>query len=279
MRRVIVWMALCLVATACGGGSASGSAAASGSTGSGTALTVFAASSLTGAFQEIGSQFEQANAGTTVTFNFGSSTDLASQIASEGTADVFASASGTAMDAVASDPGVTGRTDFATNELVVIVPSDNPANITSLVDLGNGGVQVVIGAEGVPVGDYAREMLTNAGIEQVVMANVVSNEPDDASIVAKVTSGEADAGILVCGTGIGMSIVANKHNGVRAGNVESVEGARMARAHNNANVLAIGARLTPWEKAEEIIKTFLATAFEGGRHQRRVDKIHTLTNL
>jgi ribose 5-phosphate isomerase B len=104
--------------------------------------------------------------------------------------------------------------------------------------------------------------------------------PDYAHAVAEaVASGKAEYGILVCGTGIGMSIVANKHNGIRAGNVESVEGAKMARAHNNANILAIGARLTPWEKAQEIVKTFLSTTFEGGRHQRRVDKIHTLTNL
>jgi len=104
--------------------------------------------------------------------------------------------------------------------------------------------------------------------------------PDYAHHVAnEVASGKAEFGILVCGTGIGMSIVANKHDGIRAGNVESIDGAKMARAHNNANILAIGARLTPWDRAQEIVKTFLATQFEGGRHQRRVDKIHTLTNL
>ena len=104
--------------------------------------------------------------------------------------------------------------------------------------------------------------------------------PDYAHEVAKyVGSDKAEFGILVCGTGIGMSIVANKHQGVRASNIESVEAARLAREHNNANILALGARLTPWEKAEEIVKVFLQTKFEGGRHQRRVDKIHTLTNL
>ena len=104
--------------------------------------------------------------------------------------------------------------------------------------------------------------------------------PDYAHTVAQaVGKGTAEFGILVCGTGIGMSIVANKHEGVRASNVESVEGARMARQHNNANVLALGERLTTWEKAEEILKAFLSTPFEGGRHQRRIDKIHTLTNL
>jgi len=104
--------------------------------------------------------------------------------------------------------------------------------------------------------------------------------PDYAQAVARsVVSGEAEYGILICGTGIGMSIVANKHDGIRAANVESVEAARLARSHNNANVLALGARLTPWENAEEIIKVFLATPFEGGRHSQRVEKIHTLTHL
>ncbi len=104
--------------------------------------------------------------------------------------------------------------------------------------------------------------------------------PDYAHLVAEaVSSGKCEAGILICGTGIGMSIVANKHNGVRAASVESVDAARLARQHNNANILALGARITPWERAEEIIKVFLTTQFEGGRHQRRIDKIHTLTNL
>jgi ribose 5-phosphate isomerase B len=107
-----------------------------------------------------------------------------------------------------------------------------------------------------------------------------SDYPDFAHTVAMaVGSGEAEYGILVCGTGIGMAIVANKHEGVRAANVESVEAATMARSHNNANVLAIGARLTPWETVQKIVAAFLNTKFEGGRHQRRVEKIHTLTRL
>jgi molybdate transport system substrate-binding protein len=161
-----------------------------------TDLTVFAASSLTAAFTQIGTDFDAANPGVQVVFNFGSSTDLAAQIASEGTADVFASASGTAMDAAAKDPGVSDQTDFATNQLVVITPSDDPAGISSLNDLANPDVQVVLAAEGVPVGDYAREALDNAGIGDEVPANVVSNEPDDAAVVSKVASGEADAGIV-----------------------------------------------------------------------------------
>ncbi len=162
-----------------------------------TELTVFAASSLTAAFEDaIGPDFEAANEGTTVTFSFAASDSLAGQIQSEGTADVFASASGTWMDAVEEDPGVSDRTDFVTNKLVIITPPDNPAGITSIDDLANDGVQLVLAAEGVPVGDYARESLKSAGILADAEANVVSNEEDNASVVAKITEGEADAAIV-----------------------------------------------------------------------------------
>jgi molybdate transport system substrate-binding protein len=222
---------LILVATACSSNSTSGGAGTtSGSPG--TELTVFAASSLTGAFTQIGTDFEAANPSVQVTFNFGSSTDLAAQIASEGTADVFASASGTAMDAAAQDPGVTDRADFATNQLVIITPTDNPASVSSVNDLANGGVQVVLAAEGVPVGDYAREMLDDAGIAKDVLANVVSNEPDDAAVVAKVSSGEADAGIVytsdVSNTDVGSVTVPDDVNVVATYPIAVVTGAPQA---------------------------------------------------
>jgi molybdate transport system substrate-binding protein len=161
-----------------------------------TQLTVFAASSLTKAFTQIGQDFQTLNPSIRVTFNFGSSTDLAAQIQSEGTADVFASASQTAMDTVASDPGVTNRGNFATNQLTIITPPGNPAEIDSVQDLAKPGVHLVLAAEGVPVGDYAREALKNAGILNQASANVVSNEDDDASVVGKITTGEADAAIV-----------------------------------------------------------------------------------
>jgi molybdate transport system substrate-binding protein len=161
-----------------------------------TQLTVFAASSLTKAFTQIGEDFHTVFPDVTVTFDFGSSTDLASQIQSEGTADVFASASDAAMDTVQSDPGVSDRTKFATNDLVIITPADDPGGIGSIDDLTKPGVKLVLGAQGVPIGDYAREALKNAGIEQEALANVVSNEDDDASVVGKITSGEADAAIV-----------------------------------------------------------------------------------
>ncbi len=100
------------------------------------------------------------------------------------------------------------------------------------------------------------------------------------AVAAAVSAGEAKTGILICGTGIGMSIVANKHKGVRAAVCESSTAARLARQHNDANVLAIGERITGWELAVDIVQAFLMTPFDGGeRHRRRVGKIHTLTNL
>jgi molybdate transport system substrate-binding protein len=160
-----------------------------------TDLTVFAASSLTAAFTQLGTDFERIHTGVKVVFNFGSSTDLANQISSEGTADVFASASSSAMDTVAAEPGLSDRADFATNHLVIITPPDNPAHVVSLDSL-TSPMALVVGAEGVPVGDYTRQMLDAQGLEHAVLTNVVSNEPDDASIVAKVESGDADAGIV-----------------------------------------------------------------------------------
>lgn len=159
-------------------------------------VTVFAASSLAAAFTQVGVGFEAANPDTRVVFNFGPSDGLAAQIVNEGGADVYASASSTWMDDVAERVGVSGRTDFAHNELVVITPADDPAGVDSLEDLALPGVQVVLGAEGVPVGDYTRQVLADAGALEAVMANVVSGEIDDAAVVAKVAGGEADAGIV-----------------------------------------------------------------------------------
>lgn len=144
---------------------------------------------------------------------------------------------------------------------------------------------IAIGADhaGFEYKENMKDLLRSMGFEfQDFGTNSLESTdyPDYAHRVAEsVSAGKAEYGILVCGTGIGMAIVANKHNGVRASNIESSEAAKLAREHNNANVLAIGARLTSWEKAIDIIKTFLTTKFEGGRHQRRVEKIHTLTNL
>lgn len=98
--------------------------------------------------------------------------------------------------------------------------------------------------------------------------------PDYAKKVCEeIQQGNSDLGILICGTGIGMSLAANKFEGIRAACVSDVYSAKMSRNHNNSNVLCIGARVIGDEVAKLIIKTFLENEFEAGRHQRRVDKI------
>lgn len=101
--------------------------------------------------------------------------------------------------------------------------------------------------------------------------------PDYARVVAEaVARGEADFGVLICGTGIGMSIAANKVPGIRAAAVSDVYSARMSRAHNDANILCMGGRVVGPGLAIEILETWLRTPFEGGRHARRVEKIRAL---
>lgn len=108
-------------------------------------------------------------------------------------------------------------------------------------------------------------------------STVSCDYPDVARPAAEaVASGDADCGIIVCGSGIGVSIVANKSRGVRAANCTSPEMARLAREHNDANVLTIGERLVDWATAVEIVDAFLTTpASNDVRHRRRVEKIDT----
>ncbi len=101
--------------------------------------------------------------------------------------------------------------------------------------------------------------------------------PDYAAQVARaVASGDFDRGILICGSGIGMSIAANKVGGIRAARVNDADDARLAREHNDANVLTIGARTVTVDRAIAAVEAFVTTPFSGGRHQRRVDKITEL---
>ena len=91
------------------------------------------------------------------------------------------------------------------------------------------------------------------------------------AVTTKITAGEADRGILICGTGIGMSIVANKVKGIRAALCGDTFSARASRAHNNSNVLCLGERVIGINLAMDIVDIWLESKFEGGRHQRRVD--------
>lgn len=93
------------------------------------------------------------------------------------------------------------------------------------------------------------------------------------TVAALVQDRNVDYGVLVCGTGLGMAMAANRHDGVRAAVCPSSDHARLGRSHNDANVLCLGGRLTPYTLAEDIMSIFLTTPFEGGRHQRRVSKI------
>ena len=103
--------------------------------------------------------------------------------------------------------------------------------------------------------------------------------PDFANLVAKkVSNNEAERGIIICGSGIGVSITANKVKGIRAALAYNEETAQLARQHNNANIICYGARFIDVELAKKMISHFIETEFEGGRHQNRVNKIHSLTD-
>ena len=98
--------------------------------------------------------------------------------------------------------------------------------------------------------------------------------PDYAKkVVQAILSEQADLGILICGTGVGISIAANRHKGIRAALLYSTEVARLAKAHNNANILVFGGRTMAVDDVIKRIDTFMQTEYEGGRHQRRLDKL------
>lgn len=173
---------------------------------SSTTLTVFAAASLTDAFNEIGKNFEAAHPGVKVVFNFAGSQQLAQQLGQGAPADVFASANGKQMDVVIKAGRIISGTahTFVRNRLVVIVPKDNPAQLKDLPDLAKSGIKLVFAAKEVPVGQYALDFLDKAtkdgslgaDYKDKVLANVVSNEQDVKAVLAKVTLGEADGGIV-----------------------------------------------------------------------------------
>ena len=121
------------------------------------------------------------------------------------------------------------------------------------------------------------EALTSRGFEVGDLGTSGTDSvdyPDMADrLVDALLSGEASRGVLICGTGIGIGIAANRHRQIRAATCHDVTTARLARAHNDANVLCLGARVVGPEVALDCVMTFLETPFEGGRHQRRIDKL------
>jgi ribose 5-phosphate isomerase B len=140
-------------------------------------------------------------------------------------------------------------------------------------------MQIALGADhaGYQLKDQIKQHLAQRGIElcdEGTSSPESVDYPDFARAVAHdVSEQRADLGILVCGSGIGMAIAANKVDGIRAANVTTEYEAQMSREHNNANVLALGARILSPEEALRIVDAWLATPFAGGRHERRVEKI------
>ena len=132
--------------------------------------------------------------------------------------------------------------------------------------------------------DYKEQIslyLTGLGYEIIdfgAFSLASTDYPDHAFAAAKaVADGICERGIIICGTGIGVSITANKVTGIRSANCNTVEMAVLSRQHNDANVLNFGARLISIDLARQITDAFLNTEFEGGRHSGRIDKIHSLT--
>ena len=223
----VIWVAVLGVAlTACSSSSststsspastpASGSPAAASGNITGT-ITVFAATSLTKAFDKIGAQFEAAHPGVTVKFNYNGSSSLATSINQGAPADVFASAAPKNMETVTSAGNASGTPqDFARNTGEILVEKGNPKNIKSVSDLANPALKVVVCAPAVPCGQVATAIFKNAG----VTVKPVSEEQNVGGVVTKVTLGEADAGIVYVtdvkaneGKGTGVPIPADQND-------------------------------------------------------------------
>lgn len=182
--RVVLasWIALVLLATACD----------SESTPSGSVVLVSAASSLTDAFAEIESAFEAANPGADVVLNLGGSAVLREQILEGAPADVFASADIANMDLVVAGGVADSPQVFATNQLQIAVPLDNPGGVGGIADLADGKLLIGLCASGVPCGDSALAVLNQAG----VTAAADTLEPNVRALLTKIESGDLDAGIV-----------------------------------------------------------------------------------
>lgn len=215
MKRIIGWtglLALTVLLVACtgartsaNGGPADPSATTVGAPKISGHLTVFAAASLTEAFNEMKQEIESANPGTTITFNFAGSSALRTQIMQGAQADVFASADQANMDPVVQAGDLSDSPSiFVENRLVLLIPKDNPGKIRSLSDLAMPGLKLVLAQEQVPAGSYARQALDKLSADPSygtdfksrVLANLVSNELNVKDVVAKVQLGEADDGIV-----------------------------------------------------------------------------------
>ncbi|MFE3257688.1 molybdate ABC transporter substrate-binding protein [Nocardia sp. NPDC059229] len=158
-----------------------------------TTITVFAAASLEQVFTQLGTQYESAHHGTKVTFSFAGSSDLVAQLNQGAPADVFASADQANMDKAVKGGRITDKPQtFATNVLTIVTPPGNPAHIGSLADLSKSGLRLVVCAPQVPCGSATKKVTSGAGVS----ISPVSEESSVTDVLAKVTSGQADAGLV-----------------------------------------------------------------------------------
>jgi len=140
-------------------------------------------------------------------------------------------------------------------------------------------MRIALGADhaGFALKEHLKRFLAERGVEVLDLgtdSEASTDYPDWAALVASaVARGDAERGLLVCGTGVGMAMAANRHRGVRAVPANDLFTVGLARAHNDANVLALGARILAPAHAEAVLARFLETPFEGGRHERRVAKL------
>ncbi len=186
-NRVLVVSVVAALIAACG------SSGGSSNTSLSSTASVFAAASLTGAFNALGASFQAAHSGTTVKFNFAGTPTLVTQIEQGAAADVFASADTTNMDKLTADGFTTGTSQvFAHNKLEIVVAAGNPRAITGLADLTKPGVIYITEGATVPAGKYALQILASAGVK----VTPKSLETDVKSVVGKIELGEADAGIV-----------------------------------------------------------------------------------
>ena len=200
MRRpaAVVAVVAALLLAACssstGGGSTSLAPAPSTSSASAVsgAITVFAASSLKGAFTDIATAFQAANPGTTVTFNFGPSSGLATQITQGAPADVFAAASTKTMDTVTTAGAASNPQVFATNTMEIATPASGGAAVMSLADLAKAGVKVAVCQKDVPCGVAAQKLFD----QNKITVTPSTEEVDVKAVLSKVELGEVDAGVV-----------------------------------------------------------------------------------
>ncbi len=207
VRLVVAIVLASVVGAACSSGSASSpsTAASAGPSTAPVELTVYAASSLTGAFTALATGYANAYPGSTITLAFGASSTMRTQIEQGAPADVFVSADMTNPQKLADEGQAIGSPKvFAANELTIIVPNSGSSPVKTPADLAKAGVKVVAAGDSVPVSTYAKQLLAKlakqpgypAGFAAKVTANIVSQEDNVKAVVAKIELGEGDAAIV-----------------------------------------------------------------------------------